>query len=34
MDQANVLATIVMFVYGAMITAVWRLWVLSDSLEN
>ena len=34
MDQANVLATIVMFDYGAMLTAVWRLWVLSDSLEN
>lgn len=34
MDQANALATIVMFVYGAMITAAWRLWVLGDSLEN
>ncbi len=34
MDQVNVLAPIVMFVYGAMLTSAWRLWVLSESLEN
>ena len=34
MDQANVLATIVMFAYGAMLTAIWRMWVLSDAFEN
>ncbi len=34
MDHMNALATIVMFVYGAMLTSVWRLWVLSDCFES
>lgn len=34
MDQMNVLATIIMFVYGVTLTTVWRLWVLSDALES
>ena len=34
MDQMNILATIIMFVYGATLTAVWRLWALRDALES
>jgi hypothetical protein len=34
MNQVNVVAPIVLFVVGAVLASAWRLWVLSDSLEN
>ena len=34
MNQVNMMVPVVVFVVGLLLTSVWRIWALSDSLEN